>query len=295
MRHQHGVVGKGVKGRQHGKNVGLAQHHVGADAVDGDGCRWYLAPRVHQLVDAFVPEQLAVEHAHRADLDDLVALGRVEAGGFGVEHGERQIGQRHVVERLAARADAKEVEIVELGPAVAAHVVGAVELLLRRCGGQQKAKPGLVAGAVALQPEGAAVAIDHLAHRQCAGLGADAHRVDLPAHHGLGAQRGAAPDQVQLGLVGPLARGAQAQAEVADGEFVAQARRQKQQRLHDREALDAQPQVRVGLALVERDAQRFFDAPPGGAEQVAAEHVFERPAALKDRGRLAAAALHARA
>ena len=64
----------------------------------GDRGRGDRAPRIDQLLEALLAQQLAVDDAHRADLDDLVAAGRVEPGGLGVEHGVGQLGQRPLVE-----------------------------------------------------------------------------------------------------------------------------------------------------------------------------------------------------
>ena len=83
----------------------LALHHLGRDAVDRDAGRGNVALRVDQLLEAFLPAQLAADDARRADLDDLVALGRVEAGGLGVEHGVGQLGQRPLVQRTACDSE----------------------------------------------------------------------------------------------------------------------------------------------------------------------------------------------
>ena len=56
------------------------------------------APRVDELLEALVPQQAAVDDAQRADLDDLVAVGRIEPGGLGVEHGVAELGQQPIVE-----------------------------------------------------------------------------------------------------------------------------------------------------------------------------------------------------
>jgi hypothetical protein len=72
------------------------------DAVDLGGRLGQLAQRIDQLVEGFRLEQLAIDDAGRADLDDLVALGRIEAGGFGIEDGEGQLGEQAVVQLVAA-------------------------------------------------------------------------------------------------------------------------------------------------------------------------------------------------
>ena len=67
--------------------------------IDASGM---LRPRIDQLVEALAAQQLAVDDAGRADLDDLVAAGRVEAGRLGVEDGVGELRERAIVERRAA-------------------------------------------------------------------------------------------------------------------------------------------------------------------------------------------------
>jgi hypothetical protein len=110
------------------------------DAVDRDAGRRDVALRVHQLLEAFLPAQLAGDDARRADLDDLVALGRVQAGGLGVEHGAAQLGQRPLVERAARFGLREQVEVVVLGPAVAAHEGLGLQRHLRAGQRQQEAE-----------------------------------------------------------------------------------------------------------------------------------------------------------
>jgi choline dehydrogenase-like flavoprotein len=75
-----------------------------ADAVDRDAGGGIVALRVDQLLEGLLLEQLAVDDARGADLDDLVAFGRVEAGGLGVEHGVGQLGQRRSSRAAALRS-----------------------------------------------------------------------------------------------------------------------------------------------------------------------------------------------
>jgi hypothetical protein len=75
--------------------------------------------------------------------------------------------------------------------------VRGVELVALAGQRQQEAEEGLVAHPFALEPELAAVALDHVAHRQRLRR-PPADGVDLPAHHRFGAHGLAAPDQVEV-------------------------------------------------------------------------------------------------
>ena len=91
VRYQHRVLRKGMEHWQHGANAGLAVHHVLANAVDGNALRRNGAAGVHQLLIAFLAQQPAVDDAGGANLQDGVTVGRVQARGFGVEHGVGQV------------------------------------------------------------------------------------------------------------------------------------------------------------------------------------------------------------
>ena len=56
--------------------------------MEGDAGLGDAAAGVDELVEALGAQELAVDDAHGAHLDDLVAAGRVEAGRLGVEDGE---------------------------------------------------------------------------------------------------------------------------------------------------------------------------------------------------------------
>jgi hypothetical protein len=69
------------------------------------------------------------------------------------------------------RRGREEVEVVVLGPAVAVQQrAGRIDGRAFGRQRQQEAEEGLVAHPFALEPEGAAVALHHVAHRQRAGL-----------------------------------------------------------------------------------------------------------------------------
>jgi hypothetical protein len=120
VRHQHGVLRKGMEGRQHLLDGGLAGHHLGRDAVDRDAAAG-IALRVDQLLEALLPAQLAVDDARGADLDDLVALGSGSGRWSRCRTRCRPARPAAVGQRGVALAGGEEVEVVVLGPAVAVH------------------------------------------------------------------------------------------------------------------------------------------------------------------------------
>ena len=245
--------------------------------------------RVDQLVEGLLAQQLAVDDAGGTDLQDLVAAGRIQASGLGVEDGIDQVEQRAVVERAGLLGAAEQVEVVELGPAggLGRSGLGRDGGLPGRDARQQEAEEGQVAGAVALEPERAAVALDHVAHREGIGLLADAHRVEFPAHDGLGADRGPDPQQVEMDAGRAAGHRLQPQLDEADRELVLQPRRQVDQGLQQAEALDAQPGGGVELGCAHRQAGLLLDAAQRGGDEVAAQHVLHRPAAGQALGGLA--------
>ncbi len=143
---------------------------------------------------------------------------------------------------------------------------------------QQKAKQCFVPGPFTLEPECAAVTIDHIAHRQWRGCVTDADGIEFPGHHGLGAHHRAVPHQVQMGMV---ARARQAQRDALDVEFLRQPRGQVDQGLHQREAVNAQPQRHVDRVLRHVHGGQSAHAPADGRHQVCAAHVLHRPAGFQ--------------
>ena len=278
VRDQHGVGGKGVKSRQHLGNRGLAGHHLGLDAVDRNRRRRDGSLRIDELLKTFRAQQLAVDDARRTDLDDLVALGRVEPRRLGVEDRVAQFAQKALVELAALRRGLEQIEVVVLRPAVAAHKAASRQLLLRAGQGQQKAEEGLVAHALALEPELAAVALNHVAHRHRRAVGADLHRIGFPAHHGLGAHRLAGPQQVEVRAPAGCRR--QAQLDQLDLVFAGEPAGQVGQCLKQREAVDLEPQRAVDLRCGSTHTGNGLDAPQPGRDQVRAQHVLQRPACL---------------
>ena len=279
VRHQHRLVGKGMEGRQHLLDGGLALHHLRLDAVDGNGRGGNRPTGVDQLLERLLLDQLAVEHPGGADLDDLIAFGRVEAGGLGVEHGVDQIDQATLFQILMAAAGSEQIEVVVLRSAVAVHIAGRTGGGHRRLGvgpGQQEAEEGLVAHPFALEPELAAVALHHVAHRQLAAvLATDLDAVDLPAHHRFGAHRLAGPDQVELGA---RTHRLQAQCELSDAVLRRQPVGQVGQRQQQRVTVHLEPDGLIHLVGHDTQVGQLFEAPARHGHQIGAEHFLQRPA-----------------
>ena len=132
-----------------------------------------------------------------------------------------------------------------------------------------------------LEPEGAAVALHHVAHREGAAFAGHRDGIGLPAHHGLGAHGLADPHQVQLRA---LALRLQAQLDHLDLVFVHQPPGQVGQRLQQAEAVHLQPQLRIHVAAAGAAAEQLLDAACGGLHQVGTTHVLQRPAGLERLG-----------
>ncbi len=142
---------------------------------------------------------------------------------------------------------------------------------------------------LAFEPERTTVAVDDVPHGQWRGVGADAHRVHLPAHHGLGAHHLPGPHQIQVGA--GLGDG-QAQLDPVDAEFIGQPGRQVGQRLHQRKTVDLEPQRGVDRVAAHLQRAQRLDAPRDGRHQVRAAHVLHRPAGLEAAGGAVGQVLH---
>ena len=238
--------------------------------------------RVDQLFEAFLPQQLAIDDARRADLDDFVTTARVQPGGFGVEHRIGELSEPPVGQCAAGLAGLEQIEVVILGPAAEREQFGRVELFPLARQRQQEAEEGTVTHPLALEPEFTAVPFHHVAHRQRRAFAAADHVVHLPAHDGFGAHGLALPDQVEVGPPG-LRRATQTQAHAADVVLVGQPLGQRGQRLQQRKAVHLEPQRTAAvIAFFDPGAQppRRVDAPLRRRQQVFAQHVFQRPARL---------------
>ena len=111
---EHGVGCVAGELGQHGVERRLAGEHLPGEAVHGGrDCR-HRAPRVHEPLEGLLPQQAPVHHADRAHGDDLVTLGRLQAGGLGVEDRVRELVESAVVPGQGLLLPVEEAEVVEL-------------------------------------------------------------------------------------------------------------------------------------------------------------------------------------
>ena len=129
-------------------------------------------------------------------------------------------------------------------------------------------------GTLDLVPHLRVVALDDLLERQRGRLAAQLHVVGLPRHRRLRADRGAGPDDVEVGEV-PL--GGQAEADLANAELVAQPGDEVGEALHERVAVHLEPDGLVDRLQLRRHREPSLDAPACGGDEVGAPHVLERP------------------
>jgi hypothetical protein len=102
--------------------VRLAAHHVLGDAVNRYRFGLQRAFRIDHLVENLLAQQPVVDDAGGADLDDFVALRRLQAGRFGIEYGIGQVAQLAVeVDRFVFEIE--QVEVVIFRPVAAARTL----------------------------------------------------------------------------------------------------------------------------------------------------------------------------
>ena len=282
--HQHRIGREGVEGREHFTDLWLANQHLRGDTVDLRRFRGETPAGIDELLERLAAAQLAIDDARCADLYDLVAFGGVETCGFGIEDRKRQLGKQTVVERMPLFGNREQIEVVVFGSALAAQIgLGFVlHLLLGRRRWQQDSEERPVLRLLALEPDFAVVALDDVAHRQGTALVANAHRLEFPAHHGLGAHRLARPDQVQMGH--PPGPG-EAQPHLANPELFCEAAAQIGDRREHREAVDPDPQGLVDVFKFHRHVGTALELLPDCGDEVGGEHFLERPAGLHGIGK----------
>ena len=244
--------------------------------MDGNRLGLERAFRIDDLVEDFLAQQAVVDDARRADLDDLVALRRLQPGRLGIEHGVGEFAEL-AVEIDRTLVELEQVEVVILRPA------GDLALLdhhfrIRRRDRQHEAEIGAMRRLLALVPNLAAVPVDHVAQGERRGIAADLHAFQLPGIESLGGHRRAGPDQVEIG---EPAFAAQAEAQFARFVVILQAAGQEDQREDQRETVRLEPQAVVHFLGLDRQLEAFFNTPAGGGNNIDAENVLERPARLQ--------------
>jgi hypothetical protein len=123
--------------------------------------------RIDQLVEALMTQQPTIDDPRRPDLDDLVALRRLQTSRFGIEDGIAQLHQRAIVEFMAGSRPAEDIEIIEFGTLTLACGDDRPRQILRRLGGRQHgAEKGTMRNPLALKPDLAVAAFDHIEHAE---------------------------------------------------------------------------------------------------------------------------------
>ena len=198
--HQHAVRGKRVELRQHDLERRPAAHHRRGDAVKADRGLGDRPAGIDQRVEHLAGQQAPVDDAHRADLDDAVAAGGVEAGGLGIEHDVAQLAERALEHRGRLGRAGQQVEVVELRPGRQPRR-RTRRAELRRAGARQRQPQQRMAGArVGLAPELAPMALHDVAQPSAGG-----ERLVEPPLEGAERERRPRPDQIEIDP--PVARG----------------------------------------------------------------------------------------
>ena len=210
----------------------------------GDAGRGHVALRVDQLLEALLPQQLAVDDARRADLDDLVARRRVRGRWSRCRtrcRPARPAAGRPA--RASARVALEQVEVVVLGPAVAAQQRGGVELLAAApASGSRKRKKAWWRTRSRSNQNSPPWRSHHVAH---ASAGWSRRRRASARSPSSSRSRCSSPGRSRPGRAARAAPAAAAgAADSADLVLVDQPRGQVGQRLQQREAVDLEPQRR---------------------------------------------------
>ena len=256
---------EGVEGRQHGVDGRLAGDHLRRDAVDGDRRRRDAALRVDQLLEALAAQQPAVDDARGADLDDLVAAGRVQARGLGVEHGVGQLDQRPVVERTAAarRRRTGRSRSTRAGCRCARRPRGSAPAPRVGASGSRKRKKASWRTRSRSNQNSPPWRCTTSRTVSALRLGAGAAWRPSPSSSRSRCSSPGRPRPGRGGRAAPVG-GAQPQAARLDLELVAQAQRQVGQRLQQRKAVELEPQCAVDVRRAGAQPGERLDAPLRG-------------------------------
>jgi hypothetical protein len=93
VRHQHRVLAEAMECGQRLASVGWPARFGELDAVDAHRIARIGALGIDQLLEHLLLEEPPVHDAHRADADDLVPGGGLDARGLGVEDRVAQLGE----------------------------------------------------------------------------------------------------------------------------------------------------------------------------------------------------------
>ena len=132
--------------------------------------------------------------------------------------------------------------------------------------------------ACGLVPDLATVPLQHVAQGERGLFGADLHGLVFPQRKRVARHRRPGPSHVQFGVAVHRSR---RETQTLHRVAVAQPRREKGERLHEREAVDAQPELLVHGFKPARHTERSADALAHDAEQVRRPHALERELRLE--------------
>ena len=259
--------------RQHLINRRLAQHHAVCNAMNGNTGGLQCTARIHQLIEVFLLQQATIQHTQGADLDDFIAVGRLQTGGFRIKDGVHQIGQWPVQIHLPHGA-IKQIEVVILGSRVTVLDIEFDALFRRRTRNEQSQR-GLIGSTLPLIPDLAAVTVEDFTD------GWRVHTItlpdgfDFPRQHGFGGHRQTKPDQVNMHKALITAQGQRERTDIASffnavGQIV--------QGRHQRKAVCTHPECLGSCRLYrDRQLQTRFDAATCSLQNISRHHVVERP------------------
>ena len=116
MGDQDAVADESVEIGQDRADGGGAGEHVVGDAVEADRRFWNREAGVDQRLEGGIAPQRATAYADSGDGDDLIALGRPQTGGLGVEHGEGERLERAAGKLFHVTGKFGRAVIVKFGP-----------------------------------------------------------------------------------------------------------------------------------------------------------------------------------
>ena len=196
------------------------------------------AAGVDELVEALAAQQPAVDDADGADLDDLVAAGRVEAGGLGVEDGEGELGRAAGRRAPGCRvAGGEEVEVVVFRPLGGAGLGVAGRRRAAAGSGRTTGRAARSCSSQSSPPCRSATSRGESGEPPSP----RSHRLGLPAGRIGGRGRAAGPGEVEVRPAAGRRRGG-GSGRAARG--LAEPAGEEGERLGQREAVDAEPERR---------------------------------------------------
>ena len=250
----------------------LAREEGGIDAGDPDRRERNGPPGIDELLERLLVQEPPVHDAHRADGDDLVAVGGGEPGGLGVEHGVREVRELPLVELRRLPRLMEQVEVVVLGPAAGRDRERERRLLGLRHRDDQPEEAGR-GGPARLVPHRAVVALDDLLQRERKRFTVRLERLVLPSREGLGRDVGAGPGEVE---VRAPARRLERDPQLPDA-LALQPGRDRDDRSHERVAVHLEPDRGIDRVQDGREPEGALDPRARRRDEIGPQHVLEQP------------------